>query len=107
MHVNVQKENASSINGIEFLGEKKVDGQLFLFGKKAPVACLLLVLIDQAFFCTLRKKTETKKLSFFKKLRLKNEKKLKTEPKKLRSLEALCSGHSPKNSDYWRPYLVT
>ena len=53
------------------------------------------------------KKTETEKLSFFKKLRLKIEKKLKTEPKKLRSLEALCSGHSPKNSDYWRPYLVT
>ena len=59
------------------------------------------------FFLYTPKKTETEKLSFFKKLRLKNEKKLKTEPKKLRSLEALCSGHSPKNSDYWRLYLVT
>ena len=59
------------------------------------------------FFLYAPKKTETEKLSFFKKLRLKIEKKLKTEPKKLRSLEALCSEHSPKNSDYWRPYLVT
>ena len=63
--------------------------------------------VYQAFFLYAPKKTETEKLSFFKKLRLKIEKKLKTEPKKLRSLEALCSGHSPKNSDYWRPYLVT
>ena len=59
------------------------------------------------FFLYAPKKTETEKLSFFKKLRLKIEQKLKTEPKKLRSLEALCSGYSPKNSDYWRPSLVT
>ena len=51
VHVNVQKENSSSINGIEFLGEKKVDGQLFLFGKKAPVVSLLLVLIARLLFC--------------------------------------------------------
>ena len=63
--------------------------------------------INCRLFLYAPKKTETEKLSFFKKLRLKIEKKLKTEPKKLRSLEALCSGHSPKNSDYWRPYLVT
>ena len=47
----------------------------------AFVACASL---NQAFFLYTPKKTETEKLSFFKKLRLKIEKKLKTEPKKLR-----------------------
>ena len=44
------------------------------------------------------KKTETEKLSILKKLRLKIEKKLKTEPKKLRSLEALFSDLSQKKT---------
>ena len=52
------------------------------------------------------KKNEPKKLSFLKKLRPKNEKKLKTEAKKLRSPEALFNDLSQKNSVYWRPYLV-
>ena len=60
----------------------------------------------QAFFLCTSKKTEAKKLSFLKKLRPKNEKKLKTEAKKLRSPEALCNDLSQKNSVYWRPYLV-
>ena len=78
--------------------------------EKIPVSTpirLVIMHTKTGFFLYTPKKTETEKLSFFKKLRLKIEKKLKTEPKKLRSLEALCSGHSPKNSDYWRPYLVT
>ena len=61
--------------------------------------------VAQAFLYTL-KKTEAKKLSFLKKLRPKNEKKLKTEAKKLRLPEALCNDLSQKNSVYWRPYLV-
>ena len=55
--------------------------------------------------CT-SKKTEAKKLSFLKKLRPKNEKKLKTEAKKLRSPEAVYNDLSQKNSVYWRPYQV-
>ena len=59
--------------------------------------------VAQAFLYTL-KKTEAKKLSFLKKLRPKNEKKLKTEAKKLRSPEAVYNDLSQKNSVYWRPY---
>ena len=44
----------------------------------------LFVAPTQAFFLCTSKKTEAKKLSFSKKLRPENEKKLKTEAKKLR-----------------------
>ena len=60
------------------------------------------VSIHQAFFVRFQK-NKPKKLSFLKKLRPKNEKKLKTEAKKLRSLEALCNDLSQKTQSTGGP----
>ena len=49
-----------------------------------------------------KKKWAKKKLSFLrKKIRPKNEKKLKTDPKKLRSLEALCQAFFFNDCAVW------
>ena len=56
--------------------------------------------VYQAFFFTIGKKTETKKLRILKKLRV-------IPAKKLRLSEALCNVPGPKNWDYRRPYLVS